>query len=93
MSTAFVRSGGGSLGAVQVGMLAALHDHGIEPDVLIGTSVGALIAAYLAAAGFSATSISDLDGIWRGLRRGDVFRRHRRSQLRPTRSRCCSNSG
>ena len=42
MSTAFVLTGGGSLGVVQAGMLAALHDHGIEPDLLVGTSAGAL---------------------------------------------------
>ena len=51
MSTAFVLTGGGSLGAVQVGMLAALHEHGIEPDLLVGTSAGALNAAYLAGPG------------------------------------------
>ena len=66
-------SGGGSLGAVQVGMLAALHDQGIEPDVLIGTSAGALNATYIAANGFTASSIEDLATIWRNLRRSDVF--------------------
>ena len=44
MTTAFVLSGGGSLGAVQVGMLAALDERGVRPDVLVGTSVGALNA-------------------------------------------------
>jgi NTE family protein len=38
-STAFVLTGGGSLGAGQVGMMAALHEHGIDPDLLVGTSV------------------------------------------------------
>ena len=49
MSTAFVLSGGGSLGAVQVGMLQALSERGVRPDLLVGTSAGALnavIAAY-----------------------------------------------
>lgn len=41
MTTAYVLSGGGSLGAVQVGMLQALSEHGVSPDLLIGTSVGA----------------------------------------------------
>ena len=40
MTTAFVLSGGGSLGAVQVGMLQALAERGVEPDLLVGTSCG-----------------------------------------------------
>src|SRR5436305_1734843 len=51
MTTAFVLSGGGSLGAVQVGMLQALSDRGVRPDVLIGTSAGAINAAYVAGHG------------------------------------------
>jgi len=47
--TAFVLGGGGNLGSVQVGMLQALFEAGIEPDVVIGCSVGALNAAGLAA--------------------------------------------
>lgn len=39
---AFVLGGGGVLGAAEVGMLAALDDAGIEPDLVLGTSVGAL---------------------------------------------------
>ncbi len=49
--TAFVLTGGGNLGAVQVGMATALHAHGIDPDILVGTSVGAVNAAYLAGPG------------------------------------------
>lgn len=73
MTTAFVLSGGGSLGAVQIGMLQALADHDIAPDLLIGASAGALNAVYIASHGFAATSIDDLAGIWRRLRRQDVF--------------------
>src|SRR3954454_22220112 len=47
--TAFVLGGGGNLGAVQVGMLQALLESGIVPEVVIGCSVGALNAAGLAA--------------------------------------------
>ena len=47
--TAFVLGGGGLLGAVEVGMLRALIEAGIEPDVLLGTSVGALNGALVAA--------------------------------------------
>ncbi len=48
MTTAFVLSGGGSLGAVQVGMLIALAERDIAPDLLVGTSVGAINAAWVA---------------------------------------------
>ena len=74
MTTAFVLSGGGSLGAVQVGMMQTLADRGIEPDFLVGASAGALNAAYIAGRGFSRATVDDLALIWRGLRRQDVFR-------------------
>lgn len=73
MTTAFVLSGGGSLGAVQVGMLRALGDHGFAPDLLVGSSAGALNAAFVAGHGTSAASIDRLEGVWRSLRRQDVF--------------------
>jgi NTE family protein len=73
MVTAFVLSGGGSLGAVQVGMLQALSARGIEPDLLLGTSAGALNATYVAAHGTGATALGALQGIWTTLRRRDVF--------------------
>lgn len=73
MTTAFVLSGGGSLGAVQVGMLQALNARGIEPDLLVGTSAGAMNAAWLAVHGTSADSLAELEGVWTRLRRGDVF--------------------
>ena len=47
--TAFVLGGGGLLGAVEVGMVRALLEHDITPDLVLGTSVGALNGAYLAA--------------------------------------------
>lgn len=73
MVTAFVLSGGGSLGAVQVGMLQALAARDVEPDLLIGTSAGALNAAYVAGHGTGTAALGDLAGIWAGLRRRDVF--------------------
>lgn len=73
MVTAFVLSGGGSLGAVQVGMLQALAARGVEPDLLIGTSAGALNAAYVAAHGVTESALKPLAEIWAGLRRRDVF--------------------
>lgn len=73
MTTAFVLSGGGSLGAVQVGMLRALAERGIAPDLLVGTSAGALNAVFVAAHGTGTASLGVLDATWRGLRRDDVF--------------------
>ena len=72
-TTAFVLSGGGSLGAVQVGMLRALSEQGIAPDLVIGTSVGALNAGYIAGHGVDSTSLDRLAEIWTALRRRDVF--------------------
>jgi NTE family protein len=45
---AFVLSGGANRGAIQAGALLAAFEHGIRPDLVVGTSVGALNAAYLA---------------------------------------------
>jgi NTE family protein len=72
-TTAFVLSGGGSLGAVQVGMLQALAERGISPDLLVGTSAGALNAVFVAAHGTGPASLDRLATIWTTLRREDVF--------------------
>ena len=82
MSTAFVLSGGGSLGAVQVGMLQALSAHGIEPDLLVGTSAGAMNAAWVGAHGTSPGSLAGLAEVWGRLRRRDVFPVDVRTALR-----------
>jgi NTE family protein len=70
--TAFVLSGGGSLGAIQVGMLQALMEAGIRPDFVMGTSVGAINAAWLAAQP-DVQGAQKLAEIWGGLRRQDIF--------------------
>jgi NTE family protein len=44
---AFVLSGGAGLGAIQVGMLHALYERGIAPDVIVGTSAGAMNGAFI----------------------------------------------
>ena len=86
-STAFVMTGGGSLGAVQVGMATALHEHGIDPDVLVGTSVGAVNAAYLAGPG--TTGQAAIAGrLWSGMRRRDLFSIQPRRWVRATPGRC-----
>jgi hypothetical protein len=71
--TAFVLTGGGSLGAVQVGMMHALLERGIEPDLFVGASAGALNAAYVAGRAFDAPTLDSLARIWLRLRRHDVF--------------------
>ncbi|MGH2969402.1 MAG: patatin-like phospholipase family protein [Solirubrobacteraceae bacterium] len=73
MGVAFVLSGGASLGAMQVGMLRALIERDIRPDVIIGTSVGAVNGAFIASHGPTAGSLDELGDLWRGARRGDVF--------------------
>ncbi len=70
--TAFVFAGGGSFGAIQVGMLHALSAHGITADLVFGSSVGALNGAYYAGTS-TIEGVRQLETIWRGLRRQDVF--------------------
>ncbi len=72
MTTAFVFAGGGSLGAVEVGMLQALVERGAPPDFVVGASVGALNAAYYAGRP-DVEGVESLAAIWRGLRNADVF--------------------
>lgn len=71
-TTAFVLAGGGSLRAVQVGMLLALTGTGLRPDFVIGSSVGALNAAHFAGEPNMA-GVERLAQIWCGLRRADIF--------------------
>ena len=70
--TAFVLSGGGSLGAIQVGMMRALLASGIRPDFVVGASVGAINAAYFACLP-DLEGVARLERIWLGLRRADIF--------------------
>lgn len=72
MTTAFVLSGGGSLGAAQVGMLQALTAHGIRPDLVVGASVGSLNAAYYAARP-DTQGLEALAGLWRRVGDHDVY--------------------
>ncbi|MGQ0443668.1 MAG: patatin-like phospholipase family protein [Beijerinckiaceae bacterium] len=70
--TAFAFAGGGSLGAIQVGMLRVLVSEGVQPDFVVGASVGAMNAAYFAGAP-NAEGVERLAEIWSGLRRKEVF--------------------
>ena len=58
VTTAFVLGGGGVLGAVEVGMLRALFERDIVPDLVLGTSVGALNGAMVAREPVDSTSSS-----------------------------------
>lgn len=71
--TAFVLSGGASLGAMQAGMLRALYERGIVPDLIVGTSAGALNAAFVASRPQTAATAQELAQVWRSLDREDVF--------------------
>jgi NTE family protein len=70
----FVFSGGTSLGSVQVGMLRAVLESGITPDLLVGTSVGAVNAASVGQ-GFTESRLEHLVDIWGGLKTSDIFGR------------------
>jgi NTE family protein len=70
--TAFVFAGGGSYGAIQVGMMHSLAARGISADMVVGSSVGALNGAYYAGDP-TLKGVLQLETIWRGLTRHDVF--------------------
>ena len=68
----FVLSGGANLGSVHVGMLQALLEAGIKPDVIVGTSIGAVNAGYLA----GEPSLAQVDGLrelWCDARAREIF--------------------
>jgi NTE family protein len=70
---AFVLSGGASLGAIQVGMLQALADVGLQPDLVVGTSVGSLNGAVVAEHQELGDAATALEDAWRRLRRREVL--------------------
>src|SRR4051812_37299360 len=69
---AFVFSGGGPLGALQVGALRALYEREVFPELSVGTSVGALNATWTAFEP-NAEGLAHLESIWRNLKEGDLF--------------------
>jgi NTE family protein len=70
--TAFVFAGGGSFGAIQVGMMESLARHGVIADMVVGSSVGALNGAFYASDP-TVAGVERLANVWRGLKRNDVF--------------------
>ncbi|NHA68586.1 patatin-like phospholipase family protein [Phycicoccus flavus] len=71
-TTAFVLGGGGVLGTTQVGMLRALAKAGVRPDLVVGTSIGALNGAFVAADP-SPAGVERLAGVWDAVVRDRVF--------------------
>ncbi len=65
MTTAFVLGGGGVLGAVEVGMLRALFERDLRPDLVLGTSIGAMNGA-LVAQEPEQSVVERLLGLWSG---------------------------
>jgi NTE family protein len=72
-TVAFVLGGGGVLGAVEVGMVRALYDAGIKPDMVIGTSIGALNGVVLAAVPANEAT-ERLTTLWASPAAREVFR-------------------
>ncbi|MGO4280753.1 MULTISPECIES: patatin-like phospholipase family protein [Cupriavidus] len=78
--TAFVFAGGGSLGAIEVGMLRELVKWGLAPDMVIGASAGAINGAYFACHPHE-EGTAKLESLWRGIRRAEVLPWSWRSML------------
>jgi NTE family protein len=70
--TAYVLGGGGALGSSEVGMVRALAEHGIRPDLVLGTSIGALNGAFIAADP-GVEGAERLAAVWEAVVRDGVF--------------------
>jgi NTE family protein len=70
---AFVLGGGGARGALQVGALRALLEAGHDPDLAVGTSIGALNAAFLGLYGFNTVALTALEDAWRDAAAADLL--------------------
>ncbi|MHA1355983.1 MAG: patatin-like phospholipase family protein, partial [Candidatus Heimdallarchaeota archaeon] len=72
LKTAFVFSGGASLGAVEAGALKAIVEHGIKADLVLGTSVGSLNGSMYA---FNPTmeGVKDIEEVWLSIKFLNVF--------------------
>lgn len=70
---ALALGGGGARGSLQVGALHALLEAGIHPDLLTGTSIGAVNAVFLAMHGFTIKALDDLKTAWFAAAKADLF--------------------
>jgi hypothetical protein len=73
MPIGLVLSGGASLGAIQVGMLHALYEQGVAPDLIVATSVGAVNGAFIASRPPTVATADALGEMWRKIHRDEVF--------------------
>jgi NTE family protein len=71
---AFVLAGGASLGAIEAGMLRALYERDIAPELIVGTSAGAINGAYIASRPTTVQTAEELARMWRSLSTLQVFR-------------------
>jgi NTE family protein len=74
-TTAYVLGGGGVLGSSEVGMVRALAEHGVRPDLVLGTSIGALNGAFIAADP-GVEGAERLAAVWQAVVREGVFLDH-----------------
>jgi len=72
VTTAFVLGGGGRWGAVEVGMIQALHEAGVVPDLILGTSIGAFNGAVIADYP-GREGVERLTGFWEEVTGADLF--------------------
>ena len=70
---AFVLGGGGARGAFQIGALRALYEAGLRPDLLVGSSIGAVNAAALALWGFDETGLFGLELAYQKVAASDLI--------------------
>src|SRR5262245_27433170 len=67
-----VLQGGGALGAYQVGVYQALHEAGVEPDWIVGTSIGAINASIIAG-NEPQDRLAKLDEFWKRMERPNAW--------------------
>lgn len=70
---AFVLSGAGNRGPLQVGAVRALLEVGIVPDMIVGTSAGALNGSVLAAHGPSIAVTGQMERLWATAKADDIY--------------------
>jgi NTE family protein len=70
---AFVLGGGGSRGALEIGALQALHEAGLTPDILVGTSIGAINAVGVALLGYSNRGLEQMTEHWKEIEDAQIL--------------------
>jgi len=70
---AFVLGGGGARGALQVGALRALLENGFQPELMVGTSVGAVNATYMSVHGLTLSGVDGLVHAWHDAAEADLL--------------------